>query len=82
MVSSSHYIPFYTIRLHCCYYLCIPLWGSEDRYRVSGEVGRHVICLVLDFNSISVQFVSIDLAIRYADSKVWNESSSLQIFLF
>ena len=72
---SSHYIPFYTTRLHCCYYLCIPLWGFVDRHPVSGEVGRQVIRLVLDFNSVSFafsinsydRFLSYDVPIDLAD---------------
>ena len=39
---SSHYIPFYTTRLHCCYYLYIPLWGSVDCLPASQEVGQQV----------------------------------------
>ena len=44
---SSHYFSVYTTRLHCCYYLCIPLRGSVDRHPVSGEVGRHYLQLRL-----------------------------------
>ena len=35
----------YTTKLHCCFYLSIPLWGILDRHHVSGEVGRQVIRL-------------------------------------
>ena len=41
-------------KLNCCFYLCIPLWGLLNCHHVSGEVGRQVICLVVDFNSVSV----------------------------
>ena len=30
----------YTTKLHCCFYLSIPLWGILDRHHVSGEVGH------------------------------------------
>ena len=48
----------YTTKLHCCFYLSIPLWGILDRHHVSGEVGRQVIRLVLDFDSVTA--ASID----------------------
>ena len=44
-------------RLHCCYYLCTPLWGSVvDRHPVRGEVGWHNSQIIY-FNLISHRLI-------------------------
>ena len=75
----------YTTKLHCCFYLSIPLWGILDRHHVSGEVGRQVIRIYSTKTVVAAETIdsyrSID-STATTDGKVRNESSIVLNRLF